>query len=445
MTEKGCPGLTGPRKRYLNSTSRHKVVVAGRRSLKTEIAKRTLILAAGEKKSYKTKFFYGAPTKDQVIRIAWQDLKDLMPPLWVGSISESDHIITTRHGNEIHLVGLKASERIEGIEFDGCVLDERADIEADIWEKNIYPMLVPRDGWSIHLGVPDVEGPSSQEFKELFERALYEQSLGKDKNWEAFHWPSSDVIPDHKLEELKAFYTPELYEQEFNASFITAPGRAYNNFQLGSHVVGTPFISGDRIHVSCDFNYGHHNWGIYQVDFNTVHPNSSSKAPTTIYRVPCEVYLPNATVEMMCHELDARLRSFDIDHTKLPYGTLHFYGDHSGNSNKAEATESAWQQIRNYFTNAQYHEETQGPINDRINNVNTVLKNAKGEVSVRIDPTAKNHIRDFERVTRKMLFSKQKTGVLTHSSDAFGYFINQFSELEKVRNTNTSQLSSFLF
>lgn len=441
MCEKGRPGLTGPRKRYLLSTTRNKVVVGGRRSLKTEIAKRLLVNAAGEKREYPMKFFYGAPTQDQALRIAWKDLCDLMPVLWVDNISETDAVITTIDGNEIYVVGLNTPERLEGIEFDGGIMDERADMKEKIWEKNIWPMLLPRDGWSIHLGVPDYEGPSSQEFKEMFEHAL----LGTDPLWEAFHWPSSDVIPDEKLDQLRDKYTPELFDQEFNATFLTAQGVAYNHFQLGTHVVETPFIPGQQIHISCDFNFGHHNWGLYQVEHNVFHPNDRVLEPRTVYRIVEDVYLPNATVEMMCHKLESQLKAHGIDVHALPYGMLHFYGDNSGNSQKAEATDTAWNQIKSFFRNGIRHDEPQGPINDRINNVNTFFRNAKGLVSVRIDPKARNHVRDFERVTRKMLFSKQKTGELTHASDAFGYFINQFSGIEKLRNTNTDNLSSMIF
>ena len=60
--------------RLWHCTARFVGVPAGRRSGKTEIAKRRLVLALSQPKPWHDpRYFYGAPTRDQAKRIAWQD------------------------------------------------------------------------------------------------------------------------------------------------------------------------------------------------------------------------------------------------------------------------------------------------------------------------------------------------------------------------------------
>src|SRR5919112_1899756 len=81
--------------RLIRSPARFKVVPAGRRSGKTERAKRNLIIqalresSAGRWPDYR--YFAAAPTREQAKGIWWQDLKALIPKhLLGGPIRESD-------------------------------------------------------------------------------------------------------------------------------------------------------------------------------------------------------------------------------------------------------------------------------------------------------------------------------------------------------------------
>ena len=101
---------------------RFKVVPAGRRSGKTERAKRYVAHAAlnnpGEQ------YFLAAPTRDQVKKIFWSDMKLLtFTPMFPQRPSESDLIIHIPNGSEIHLIGLDRPERMEGQPWTGGVID----------------------------------------------------------------------------------------------------------------------------------------------------------------------------------------------------------------------------------------------------------------------------------------------------------------------------------
>ena len=84
---------------------RFKVVPAGRRSGKTEHAKRYVVREALK---VPMPYFVAAPTRDQVKRIYWSDLKRLSFSSLFGdrSVSESDLIIKFPNGSTISLIGL---------------------------------------------------------------------------------------------------------------------------------------------------------------------------------------------------------------------------------------------------------------------------------------------------------------------------------------------------
>jgi hypothetical protein len=67
-------------------------------------------------------------------------------------------------------------------------------------------------------------------------------------------------------------------------------------------------------------------------------------------------------------------------------------------------------------------------VRERVQLVNSKLKNAAGEVHMRISPRCKELIKDLEQVTYKpesTVIDKEKDLKRTHLSDALGYLIWQ--------------------
>ncbi len=107
------------------------MVPAGRRSGKTELAKRRLVVAIPRDTGFADpRYFAAAPTRDQAKRIFWKDLKALIPSEWVRRIYETELCITTIFSSEVWVVGLDKPQRIEGVAWDGGVLDEYANMRA---------------------------------------------------------------------------------------------------------------------------------------------------------------------------------------------------------------------------------------------------------------------------------------------------------------------------
>ena len=112
--------------------ARFKVVPAGRRSGKTELAKRHLVESLPIPKPWDDpRYFFGAPTRDQAKRIAWDDLIALTPKSWLlpggRGISHSDLCIRTIFGSSLWVLGMDVPARMEGVGWDGGVGDELSD------------------------------------------------------------------------------------------------------------------------------------------------------------------------------------------------------------------------------------------------------------------------------------------------------------------------------
>ncbi len=219
--------------RAVENGVRFPVVPAGRRSGKTERAKRFIakmaMTNAGEM------YFIAAPTRDQVKKIYWSDMKKLcLSSLCSKAPSESELIIFLDNGTQVQLIGLDRPERIEGVFWSGGVVDEIADVKAEAWESNIRPALdtfnPTRPGykaWCWLIGVPDG-------LNHYYDMAQYAASAN-DPEWKCFHWKSSEILPADTIAAAKRQMSKRQYQQEYEADFVGATGRIYEDYGIENH------------------------------------------------------------------------------------------------------------------------------------------------------------------------------------------------------------------
>ena len=91
--------------RLWKSPARFKTIHAGRRSGKTELAKRYLVLCLHDclknrREWTDPRFFAAGPVRDQTKRIFWGDLKRMIPESWRRRTYEGDLCIITKWGAE---------------------------------------------------------------------------------------------------------------------------------------------------------------------------------------------------------------------------------------------------------------------------------------------------------------------------------------------------------
>lgn len=216
---------------------RFPVVPAGRRSGKTERAKRFIAKMAmanpGEM------YFIAAPTRDQVKKIYWDDMKKLcFCSLHKKPPSEGNMTIFMDNGTQIQLIGLDRPERIEGVFWSGGVIDEIADIKPEAWEANIRPALDTYNptrpeyrAWCWLIGVPDG-------LNHYYEMAQYAENAN-DPEWECFHWKSSEILPPETIAAAKRQMSKKQYQQEYEADFVGATGRIYEDYTKANHTSET--------------------------------------------------------------------------------------------------------------------------------------------------------------------------------------------------------------
>lgn len=413
---------------WRNSAARFNVVPAGRRSGKTEVAKRKLVKRAFVGTDWDDpRFFAAAPTRDQAKAIYWADLKAMIPrPLMAKTPSETELSIKLVTGAEIWVLGMDKPERIEGRPWDGGVLDEFANMKPGAWGENVRPALSDRRGWCDLIGVPEGRNHYYD---------IYKYALGDDPEWDAFTWFSSDILPAEEIAAAKRQLDQLVFEQEYEASFVNFSGRAYYPFAEASHTAKLAYNLEATLSFCFDFNVEP---GVAAVCQEQVLPGQFERdattgavlldRPITGTAVIGEVWIPqNSNTPAVCRKLIA-----DWGEHR---GKVICYGDATGGSRGSAKVEgSDWELIAKELK-PKFGQRLSFKVKDanpaeraRINAVNSRLKSATGEVRLMVDPgKASNVVKDLEGVILLKGGSgeidKKATPALTHISDALGYYV----------------------
>lgn len=390
---------------------RFAAVAAGRGSGKTELAKRRLVRFLPIKKEWSDpRYFYGAPTRPQAKRIAWDALKALTPPEWVRDVSEGELRIETVFGSSLWVVGLDSPERIEGNQWDGGVLDESCDLRPKTFELNVLPALTWRDGWCWRIGVPKRKGPSAPEFRAYHESA----SAGEMEDAAGFCWPSSDIVDPGKLEYARTHMDPKDYSEQYEARFETAGGQVFYSFSAEYNVRPCSYDRFKPLIIGSDFNVdpmawviGHRHDGVMEwID---------------------EIWMRDTNTD---ETLDVLYRRYD-DHR----GGFEFYGDATGRARKTSASETDYIKILNHegfkSKGRTVHYPRSNPdVDSRFSACNAMFCNAAGDRRMFIDPRCKRLIHDLEsRAYKPGTRESDDRGDISHASDAMGYPVHHMFKI----------------
>lgn len=396
-------------RRLWDSPARFRVVPAGRRSGKTEIAKRRLVFCTLSATWADAWFVAAAPTRDQAKRIYWEDLKKMIPKQLRTKISESDLSITTVNGATLSVVGMDKPDRIEGRPLDGIVLDEYGNMKSSVWAENVRPALSTpnRLGWAWLIGVPE----GRNHYYELA------QIAPQADEWDVFSWPSSDILPESEIVAAKRELDELTFRQEYEASFLDFAGRAYYAFERETHCASIEYDP--RLPL------------IFCFDFN-VEPGIAAvlQEQDGFTCVIGEVWIPrNSNTPAVCRKLIQDWEHHD--------GDVLVYGDATGGARgTAKVAGSDWDLIKAelrpvWGSDLKFRVPRANPKERaRVNAVNSRLRTADGEIHFLVDPQAAPHVvEDFEGVTLleggSGEIDKAASPKLTHLTDAIGYYIQR--------------------
>ncbi len=421
--------------RYLLSPHRFNVVPAGRRSGKTEIAKRKLIeRAMCHDRDWSGRFFAAAPTRDQAKRIYWEDLKALTPKWMIkrNGISESELTIKLVNDCWITVIGMDKPERIEGSPWDGGVLDEYGNMKKTAWALNVEPALADREGWCDFIGVPE----GRNHYYDIAKDAENDMvRLGDASDWGYFHWISADILPKKIIDQARRNLDPLSYEQEYEAKFVSFAGRAYYAFDHVKNVKNLKYNPQNDLIFCFDFN----------VDPGVAAVCQEQRLPNGIdgTGVIGEVFIPtNSNTELVTKRL---IEDWD-DHE----GKILVYGDASGGARgPAKLLGTEWEIVEELL-NRHYGRErvffrvdkSNPAVADRLKRVNSRCCSVTNERRLIVDPVCTEVIKDFEGVSLveggPREIDKKKDKERSHLSDAIGYYVaKEFDPSYKITVTQS--------
>jgi hypothetical protein len=360
------------------SNARFKIVPSGRRSGKTEFAKRRLAehLVRRTPDRQPGRYFAAAPTRDQARRIFWDDLKALVPANWVETIRETDLQISMRNGAQVWVQGLDVPQRIEGSPWDGCVIDELANCKPGIWDSHIRPALADRRGWAWLIGVPDMHSPAQVEYENL----VFLARSGTDPEWECFRWPSSDILPVEEIESARRRLDPKIFQQEYLGEFVVARGRAFGDFDAAQHVRNIEYDPNLPICWSLDFNIDPMCSGVIQHFHDQVRIIDEFVLPDTDTNSACDAFLERA-IERKWYLRDMRI-----------------YGDATGNARDSTSGITDWHIVFNRlgtYSPRRHVPRSNPALKDSINALRARLKTTDGKSNLLIDPNCRQLISDL--------------------------------------------------
>lgn len=379
-----------------NFKSRFKVVVAGRRWGKTQLSKTAIVNAA---KIQKRLIWYIAPTYRMAKQIMWQEMLDSIPKKWIKKQNETSMTIWLVNGTIIELKGADKPDSLRGVGLHYVVLDEFQDMRPEVWNTVLRPTLATTGGHALFIGTP-------KSYNHLYELwTLGQKEELRDRGmWASWQYPTimSPFIPQEEIDAARADMDEKSFKQEFEASFETMSGRVYHAFDRNVHVGRYDFNPSLPIWIGQDFNIDPMSSTILQPQ-----PNGELWAVG-------ELVLYGSNTEEVVEELERRFWR------KIRQVII--YPDPASNSRQHARGETDLDIFREKGFKRIKHRKKHPAIADRVNAVNRMLRNAEGDVRLKVDRSCKTLIDSLEQTIYKPgTRDIDKTMGIEHITDALGY------------------------
>ena len=407
-------------RKYYTSSAKWNYVCVGRQAGKTELGLRKLVRHLPVKKPWPDpRYFYSGPTFGQAKRTAWDRLLKLIPQHWVdGEPSITDLSIKTIFGSELFVFGLDKPQRIEGSILDGGIIDECSDIKLGTFDLSVLPTLVWRDGWTDFLGIPKRFGVGATEYRDKFMAA----SRGELPDSAAFSWSSDGVVPQEYLELCRKTMDVRDFDEQFNATWLTATGGIFHAFDRGYNVRPCSYDPALSILIGMDFNVNPLCFIVGQMK-------------GTQLDVIDEIFLRNSNTPEALNALVSRW-----GHHKNGF---QIYGDASSRARHTSAYTSDYTIISGddrlkKLGRTLHFDRSNPPVADRFAETNARICSGDGQRHVFVDPKCKQLIHDLEARaykpgTREANDSGLDSG---HMTDALGYVIHKLWPIQIVIPNN---------
>jgi hypothetical protein len=248
-------------------------------------------------------------------------------------------------------------------------------------------------------------------------------------------WP--ERYPISELARIQGNQTKEIWEALYQQHPLIGAGKGlvYKPFSKAENVKEVKFNPHLALSLACDFNVDPLCWTICQHDGNNVY-------------VLEEIALPDSRTLEAVEEFGRRAAKYAAAYRgvngdrPLP---VKLYGDSAGDA-RSTAGKTDYAIIREWFRGQtdfklEYNVPSSNPwVKDRVECVNAMLCNARGERRLFVNPSCRGLIRDFERVVWKIGtvdLDKASDKTLTHLSDGLGYLIYREYRIDTFRRSIT--------
>jgi|TARA_X000001382_G_scaffold36925_1_gene24446 hypothetical protein len=384
--------LSNPQKEILECDKRFRVLITGRRFGKTFLCIQEL---AKFSRYPKKKVWYVAPTYRMAKDIVWNDLVDRMTKhKWLKKLNHSDLRLTLRNGSEISLRGADNENSLRGVGLDFLVMDEFADVKEHAWYEVLRPTLSDKNGSALFCGTPRGYGNWSYN---LFTKE------NEDEQWKSFQFTTLDggQVSASEVQQAKQDLDERTFNQEYMASFVNYAGQIYYNFDRKENVLDDYKPETSEIHIGMDFNIDPMSAVISELKGNNIY-------------VYDEIVIYSSNTDEMVQEIRNRFKDKHI----------FIYPDPASKQRKTSAggvTDLA------ILKNAGFHLRVRNNhplIRDRINAVNTKLKNGVGDRTLFIAKKCKTMLKSIERqIYKEGTTVPDKDNNYDHMNDALGYLV----------------------
>ena len=392
--------LTNPQRNVINNDARFRVLITGRRFGKTYLAVNELAKFASQPNK---KVWYVAPSYRQAKAICWNVLKEKMIyHKWVKTINHSDLTITLKNNSQITLRGSDNEQSLRGVGLNFLCIDEFADVSKEAWYEVLRPTLSDTKGHALFCGSPRGFGNWSYD--------LYK--MGETNNdWKSFQYTTleGEQVTQDEIEQAKQDLDLRTFQQEYEATFVNYSGMIYYNFSRDKNIIEKYTKDSPVLHIGLDFN---------------VDPMSAVVCIIENDRIIVvdEVQIYSSNTNEMCDEIKTRYKNKQIV----------VYPDPSARQRKTSAgglTDLSILKNNGFDVRCR---STAPLVRDRINAVNSKLKNVNGKNSLFIVKFCKNAIKSIERqIYKEGTHIPEKDSGYDHMNDALGYLIEYLYPLKR--------------
>lgn len=390
----------------LDSPARMKVVVAGRRWGKTQLAKMAMIIAARKPRQ---RIWYVAPSYKMAKGIMWWELLEAIPKKWIkGKPNETSMTIRLVNGSIIELKGADKPDSLRGVGLHYLVCDEFQDLRPETWQKVLRPTLADKMGKALIIGTPK----SFNLLYELYRLGQRGSTLVDGKgvvrrnDWESWQFPTitSPFIPQSEIDAARADMDEKSFRQEFEASFETMSGRVYHAFDRKIHLGDYPFDPKRPIWIGMDFN-------IDPMSAVIMQPQENGEV-----WIVAEIIQFGSNTEEMAETFQKRFWR--------QAKSLVIFPDPAANNRSHGRGESDLDILREAGFERMQFRRKHPKVSDRVNAVNRMFKAADGSVRMRVDRGCKFTIDALEQtIYKKGSREVDKSMGVEHPADALGYCV----------------------